>query len=146
MQKEGKKNRCDFTLIFKKTILLLGFVFLLISSICGESKSNKYNYLLNNKLKYEIVTSTACHTCPEHQIVYRVILDISNEQYEIIKQIPKEIWMQLLKDNKTDWAANLVLYVLKREDDASIIAGYEPAVWRMFQKKEDILYWNTKLK
>lgn len=108
---------------------------------------SKLSFIKNNKLKYTIVIMS-CDTCaPIKNIGYRVLIDLNEMQSKIIKDIDSETWLQLLYDDKRDYAANLILYYLHDKDAFYIARKNTKKLWdKSVQKNEDLEYWNNLFK
>jgi hypothetical protein len=80
-------------------------------------------------------------------ISYSIRVKISKEQREICKQISNDQWLGLLQDEKTDWAANLILYDLFEKDALTYLNTYKSrSVWiKLGQRDADIKYWKERL-
>lgn len=97
-------------------LLLIG-VMLVITTNCNNQQlnnrysSNNLSFIKNDKLHYNILL-VACDTCvPIINKGYRVRVKLTDKQKSIVKKIKKEMWRHLLSDKKTDFAANLILYL-----------------------------------
>jgi len=107
---------------------------------------NDLTFINNQKLKYAIAL-IACDTCaPIRDIGLRVIVPLSKEEEETIKKITPNTWIELLNDNKTDWAANLILYSLYDKDAFILSKNDDKETWDKYLKKEDLDFWNKELK
>jgi hypothetical protein len=107
---------------------------------------NDISFINNEKIKYSIVLMS-CDTCvPISNIGYRVFVELNEKEDLIVKKLKKESWVSLLNDDKSDWAANLLLYYL--HDKNAIIFRSKEAVemWHSYFKKEDLDYWHKTLK
>lgn len=110
------------------------------SSSCSK---NDIKFINNKSLDYSIVI-LSCDTCaPIKNIGYRVITNLNSSQEKIIKGITQDCWLQLLSDEKTDWAANLILYEIYKKD-ALLLSRSNELDWRKYLKKEDLEDWSGK--
>ncbi len=98
-------------------------------------KKNQMEFINNKSLKYQIII-LACDTCaPISNIGYRVLVELSNNERKLIKKISYAEWMRLLISEKSDWAANLILYNLF-DRDASLLARRDTrSLWLKYLKK-----------
>jgi len=77
---------------------------------------------------------------------YRVTVEnITKTKKEKFKRIPLKTWLQLLEDENTDWAANLILYDIYERDAALLARRVDQNRWREYMKYEDIDYWKEEL-
>lgn len=77
---------------------------------------------------------------------YRVTVEnITEIEKEKFKKIPFEMWLQLLENQNTDWAANLILYDIYERDAALLARRDDKNRWREYMKYEDINYWKEIL-
>ncbi len=102
--------------------------------------------LINNEtIDYQLVIKS-CDTCvPISNIGYRIVVNLSEEKLEEIQNITPTEWLELLNNEKTDWAANLVLYYLNDKDALILSRHIDCAKWKKTLKKDDIDYWNKKV-
>jgi hypothetical protein len=136
----------------KKIMKILSILILLSSCNLLPTDKNKkelandISFINNEKIKYSIVLKS-CDTCvPISNIGYRVLVELNEKEDLIVKKLKKESWVSLLNDDKSDWAANLLLYYL--HDKNAIIFRRKEAVemWHSYFKKEDLDYWHKTLK
>ena len=67
---------------------------------------------------------------------------MTGRERRIIKSINKEEWIKLLLNNKTDWAANLILYDLYKKNAVvfnTVIKSRKD--WINVSKDTDVSYW-----
>lgn len=89
----------------------------------------------------------ACDTCvPITDIGYRVLISLPAGQDSVISHISKTQWLNMLGSERTDFAANLLLYRLY-EREAIVLLHYNNAPeWRQAMKEDDLHYWQQTLK
>jgi Leucine-rich repeat (LRR) protein len=99
----------------------------------------------NETIDYQLVMKS-CDTCvPISNVGYRIVVNLPEEKVEKIRKITPAEWLQLLNNEQTDWAANLVLYYLHDKDALILSRHIDCADWKKTLKKEDIDYWNKKM-
>ena len=102
-------------------------------------------FINNSKIKHAVILA-ACDTCaPIHTIGYRVTVDLPELQLKIVKTLKRDCWLELLKNEKTDWAANLILYDLHNKS-AVLLSSESCSNWKKYSKEEEIIYWERELK
>jgi len=111
-----------------------------------ENKQGKLmNFMTNDDIDYAIVLRLDTTTAP-FSSNYRVSVEnITETDIEKFKKIPMETWLQLLEDENTDWAANLILYDIYERDAALLARHVDQNRWREYMKYEDIDYWKDML-
>jgi len=119
----------------------------LFSSAQSQTKlsSDDVSFIANNKIKYSIVL-LSCDTCvPITNVGFRVRVILTNKEEKIVKQIDDRAWMLLLKNDKTDWAANLILYELCDRDAILFSQCKSRKRWIGFLKGQDMDFWKKHL-
>ncbi len=116
-------------------------------SATGKQKdsSKKIYFIDNDKIKYSIVIMS-CDSCiPISNIGYRVKVQLSKNEMEIVKKLDYKNWIILLQNNKTDWAANLILYYINDRDASLLARRNKRELWVKYLKLDDIKYWEKAL-
>lgn len=62
-----------------------------------------------------------------------------------LKALPKNKWLQLLENENSDWAANLILYNLYERDAARYTVVHTREAWMYKRKADEIEYWKAHL-
>jgi len=111
-----------------------------------EEQSDTLYFIDNKLINYSIVL-LACDTCvPISNIGYRVRVDISKRNLELVKKIGYKKWMELLSSDKSDWAANLILYYIYNKDASLLARRNTRELWIRFLKEDDVDFWKKALK
>lgn len=132
---------------------LIIFLIMFISS-CNAQKikqndihnTNKYSFIDNKKIKFKILKIADESTFPIIDIGYRVIIDLDSKENRILEGVKKEEWIQMLRNNKKDYAANILLYYLYKREAAVLLVHIGIREWRISMKDDDISYWKQTLK
>ncbi len=133
---------------------LLLFLFSLIVFGCQaqdhkptkNKKTMDLSFIDNKKTKHAIVMM-ACRTCaPITNLGYRVVVTLSDEEQNKIKNITPEKWLSLLNDSSSDFSANLMLYSLYDKDAFILSQNNSEESWHKYLKKEDLGFWHAKFK
>ena len=82
----------------------------------------------------------------------KIIIDYISNKYDIpidflekeLNDISKDKWLYLLQNEKTDYAANLLLYNLYQKG-AILFYNQDKFYWRSCCKSDDINYWKQFL-
>ena len=72
---------------------------------------------------------------------------MTGRERRIVKSIKKDEWIELLLNNKTDWAANLILYDLYERNAVvfnTVIKSRKD--WVTVSKDTDVSYWEEFLR
>lgn len=113
-----------------------------LHNICFSEKVLSVN---NDSIKY-LIGLAACEKCaPIHSVGFRVSVVLSEAEFSAAKKINRTCWLLLLENEKTDWAANLILYDLK-DKEAIPLLHKDITSWRKYTKQEDVEYWKKTLK
>ena len=89
----------------------------------------------------------SCDTCVPISIIgYRVVINLSQEEEDIVKKIDYQDWMSLLSNEQSDWAANLILYYIFDRDSKLLSRVKSRKEWKKYKKKEDLEFWKLHLK
>lgn len=114
-----------------------------LKNIC---KPEHVSPVKNKDFPYSIGLA-ACDTCiPISNKGYRVIPLLKDSDFKKLKSISRECWFQLLEDEKSDWAANLIPYALNDKDATAFLVYKKEKDWRKSLKKDDVEYWKKSLK
>lgn len=105
-----------------------------------------FDFIQNDSIKYSVVLMTCQKCVPVRSVGCRIVVDLSQTQIGIVKKIDYATWMMLLNDDKTDWAANLILYYLYDRDAILFSLGKKRDAWCVVQKHDDIQYWMRTIK
>jgi hypothetical protein len=140
-----------FQFSFMKVYILsisLSLVFFSCSAQNIGSDENKktlnLGFINNEKIQHSIVLMS-CDTCvPIRNIGYRVIVQLSKKEKETIKKITPGTWTELLNKNKSDWAANLILYSLYDKNAILLSRNDSKETWEIYLKEEDLKFWNKE--
>jgi hypothetical protein len=135
-----------------KIFLFLFFCFYSIVSIAQNKadaiiKKHKIEFV-NNQIKFDVGWASK----PERGsglmvgIGDRLHLKLTPKQIQKIEYLSCDELLVLLKDNKTDWAINLILYYIYEEDAWRFYEGYDNTrkKWIRFSKDNDIKFWTEK--
>jgi hypothetical protein len=103
----------------------------------------------NDSVKYKVLRKGSVIISEKlvEPVSYYIYVDISNLLREEYKKITKTKWLELLGNEKTDWAANLILYDLYRKDAITFSNNMKKREdWVLSkQKNRDIKYWKSNL-
>lgn len=135
-----------YTIKTRSIFLLFVCLHLMTSAICQTNL--KVPSLKNELVKYKIFRSSAKLVDTDAIEVSKLIVMVvqtKKDQKELLK-LKKEDWIKLLKDESSDWAANLCLYDMYKKEATTIDAAKKKEVWRICCKNEDIAYWLDTLK
>ena len=107
---------------------------------CGK---DDITFINNKTIDYSIVMMS-CDTCvPIRNIGYRVVVNLKEKDMKIIEKLNRNCWIALLQNDKSDWAANLILYSLKNED-ALLLSQSDVDDWKKNLKKNDLIHWEKQ--
>ena len=78
---------------------------------------------------------------------------LTEEQYEVVLNLNKQTWLNLLNSPNNDFAANLILYNIYNKDGVTLYVwtfreGKENSLcerWQNYLKDEDLDYWEKHL-
>ena len=149
LTKKQKKEAMMKNIKFPLIIFLIMFI-----SSCNAQKikqndihnTNKYSFIDNKKIKFKILKIADESTFPITDIGYRVIIDLDSKENRILEGVKKEEWIQMLRNNKKDYAANILLYYLYKREAAVLLVHIGIREWRISMKDDDISYWKQTLK
>jgi hypothetical protein len=135
----------------KNNKLFLFYIFLFFNCMYAQELKPQKNGLefINNKIKYSVVRLS----CKEkngmaHTIVgKKIIVNLSNKQLDKLNKLTCKQWMNLLRDEKSDWATNVILYYLNEKSALPYFDGKrsKPKEWVGIFKEEDIKMWEAKI-
>lgn len=132
-------------MILKGALLLI----LLLSLFTYSNGQNKLadSHINNESVKYELIWAQPDWDKDEKysKLVVQVKA-VDSVHWEIIKSIKKDEWINLLSDEKYDWAADLLLYQLHRKMGSIFKVAKTRADWINKYKKEDLAFWAEYLK
>ncbi|MGV8994477.1 MAG: hypothetical protein ACOH1O_10280 [Flavobacterium sp.] len=110
-------------------------------------KENNINFV-NNKIKFTVGWASKKSKENGLQVGYgdRFFLDLTDNQLQKIESLRCDELLILLKDDKTDWATNLILYYIYEESAALFYPDYDDTrqKWLRFSKGNDIKFWTEK--
>lgn len=112
-----------------------------------KSKCQKFE-ISNKHIKYEIVSvGSKLINNRLSPSKYLIEVNIPESKKKTIRRLDKKKWLSLLNNNKTDWAANLLLYEFYKKDAVLYIDIITSKTkWVALQKKKDVTYWKKKLR
>ena len=137
----------------KWVILIVQIMFILSCSAQKTSNErgrdlyiNELSFINNRNLNFSIkrVASDSCF--PIIDIGYRIRVKLTPKQDSLIRKLKKRQWINMLNNNTTDYAANILLYYIHNRDATVLLYNRSLKDWRDGMKNEDILYWNETLK
>ena len=137
----------------KWVILIVQIMFILSCSAQKTSNErerdlyvNELSFINNRSLNFSIkrVASDSCF--PIIDIGYRIRVKLTPKQDSLIRKLKKRQWINMLNNNTTDYAANILLYYIHNRDATVLLYNRSLKDWRDGMKNEDILYWNETLK
>lgn len=127
-------------------------VFLFPSVIFGQDSANvninmKYS---NSNLKWNIIRGKLANFESdsfdfEASQLYITINWTDDDEREL-RAKSKENWLNLLKDEKCDFAANIILYCLYNRVATFFFFHKDTTYWRERQKQSDFEFWEKTLK
>lgn len=114
-------------------------------SAVQEKQRTDISFINNRNIDCKIL-KIACDSCfPIHDIGYRVRIKLSNKEDSLIRTIKKELWIQLLQKQTTDYAANALLYQLYERDAIVLLHHRDIEDWRLSMKYDDLTYWKEHI-
>ena len=137
----------------KWVILIVQIMFILSCSAQKTSNErerdlyiNELSFINNRNLNFSIkrVVSDSCF--PIIDIGYRIRVKLTPKQDSLLRKLKKRQWINMLNNNTTDYAANILLYYIHNRDATVLLYNRSLKDWRDGMKNEDILYWNETLK
>ena len=110
-------------------------------------KENNIKFV-NNKIKFRVIWASKKSKENGLQVGYgdRLFLDLTDNQLQKIESLRCDELLILLKDDKTDWATNLILYYIYEESAALFYPDSDDTreKWLRFSKDNDIIFWTEK--
>lgn len=111
------------------------------------------NAEINEYVKNEAIRFDVLNTAPdfENGVYYSgyviVVNSLDSVGKGLIKDIKRDQWLSLLRNDQSDWAANIILYSLYKKR-ASIFwtAVKTRQDWIKKSRKDDLNYWESFLK
>lgn len=136
-----------------KTCVISLFICLFAAYGCaqdnGKTKTEPTppaSFIKNKKIRYSIVMM-ACDTCaPIRNLGYRVVVELDQKEQDLVKGIKPETWLDLLKMDSADFAANLILYQIHGKDAFLLYQNNSKELWRKYLKAKDMIFWTKELK
>lgn len=145
------KNITKCMELIKSSKLLLLFVFLFLNGIYANELKLQKNGLefINNKIKYSVVrVSCKENNGMSHTIIgAKIIVNLSNKQISKLNKLTHKQWMNLLKNEKTNWGTNVILYYLKGKSALPYFDEKmsKPKEWIGIIKDKDIKMWEEEI-
>jgi hypothetical protein len=130
-----------------KILTLVILLYAPIESCLGQEGTVK-NKFINNSINYRIIISPTMLLDSNRIEISRTLVKVvlSKSQRNKIKKFSYEEWIVLLKNNYSDWAANLCLYDIF-ERDASFFNDVDSRdIWIKRSKSADVTYWEDYLR
>jgi hypothetical protein len=129
-----------------KLFYIISFIFLTLGTAKGQGKTK---FIDNSYIRFEILRQSL-QMIDTNTIIpskYFIRVDLTNKQRRLLKYFSKEDWIKLLKDSKSDWAANLILYDITKKDALLFNTVLKTRNdWKTSAKEKDINYWKQHLK
>ncbi len=109
-----------------------------------KEQDSEFYFLFNNEnINYAIILVPDRSEFPIISY-YRVEIEsVADPQIHGLRSMYSDNWLSLLNNEKTDWAANIVLYYLYQRDAFELSKYENPNKWRKFMKQRDVKYWNA---
>ena len=151
----------------KLNILMMMILILIASGCNNQSKEQQSNidkqqnninkqmdtslFFIDNKSVVYGFGFVSCQDC--FPIVWNgltgVIVELTDEQYEIVRKLDKQTWLNLLNSPNSDFAANLILYRIYEKDGTrlSVLAEEDNfcELWKKYKKDKELDYWEEHL-
>ena len=137
--------------LIKSSKLFLLFIFLFLNGIYANELKLQKNGLefINNKIKYSVIrVSCRENNGISHTIVgEKVIVNLSDKQISQLNKLTCKQWMNLLKNEKTNWGINVILYYLKGKSALPYFdkKRSKPKEWVGVIRENDIKMWEEKI-
>ncbi len=129
--------------VFQLFTLLL---FLSCKPLIDNNKRRYKDELLfieNGKMKYAFVWRTCDSCAPIKNLGIRVDVKLNDNELLEVKRIKPKKWKQLLRENKSDYVANLILYEIYNRSATQLFIFEGVREWRKYLKSEDLKYWDS---
>jgi hypothetical protein len=124
-------------MIIKKNICVL-----LFWTMGQANAQGLMQHLSNATFQYEVARYSS-KFLPGGKVkptTYMITTSVSEEVKEEIRMLDTHLLLDLLNNEGTDWATNLVLYEIFKKD-ASLIWFINREDWLLAGKTEDLYYW-----
>lgn len=136
----------DYLLIFSLFSIVSCKAQLKQDGISLQDSNIDLSFINNDSISYT-VTKVACDTCfPIIDVGYRVVVDCSPIEKQKLKNISKQMWLNMLNDSEKDYAANIWLYYFYEREAKVLFYHQKKSKWRKVMKEDDILFWRNNLK
>lgn len=129
-----------------KLKLLILVCVLFIKQVNGQT-NNVNKYMNNDSIKFDLLM-----TMPdfENGVYYSdyalVVNNLDSAGKAIVQSFSKDQWMAFLKNNKSDWAANIILYsIYKKSAGIFRVAVKSRDSWIENSREADLVYWQSFL-
>ena len=137
-----------------KKVILFAIIALTFNACIAQKTANKrdnqqvsedISFITNEKIEY-LAMLTLCDTCA---IItnggFKVIIRLSEKEEGTVRRVTNKTWLKLLKNPKTDWAANLMLYYVFRRNAILYYPKMTMKEWFLYLREDDLKYWKNKL-
>ena len=124
--------------------LFSSFSLTLAGLICmGQSSANyDSNYFSNEMIKYDVVLlNNKISNKKESRKGVFVSINMDKKLERELLHETNDFWLSKLKDNRSDWATNLVLYYLYNRDAATLLYINNDRKKWLKLKNYEIYYW-----
>jgi hypothetical protein len=110
---------------------------------------NEVNKFINNdSIKFDLVMTMPDFENGIYHSDYALIVNsLDSAERVIVQSLNKNQWVQLLKNSKSDWAANIILYSMYKKSAGIFRAAVKTRdSWIENSRQADIDYWQSFLK
>ncbi|NNV55077.1 hypothetical protein [Limnovirga soli] len=130
----------------KNIVVFLGL--LLITNIGYSQLNGIYKYINNDSIQYKVLLTYREDSLGDFlPSIYTVSVKIKDSSMlNTIKSLSNSDWLKLLTNEKSDWAANLLLYNLYNKDATRFTVIRTRDNWISRRKNEDVEYWRKTFK
>lgn len=131
-----------------KIPVLLMILTVYCKTVFSQMDSIRASILLNNdSIQYDILMKTPdARTMKTDPIIHRyVIVKMSKQVRQFFIRENVNFWMPYLTDDRSDWAANLILYCIYKKDAEQLEYLYTDRRKWLRVKPSDINYWREYL-
>jgi len=120
---------------------------LLLALFCLKGFSQVESVLNNDSIKYRTLRTSFHFETPKIAVPSKTLIQIimDSTTRAKIKSYTYSEWMNLLRDKKTDWAANLCLYDFYELNASDFDLWQNRNRWAQCCKPDDIAYWKKNL-
>jgi hypothetical protein len=129
-------------------LVLVCIVCTLSVTYTNGQNADVHKYIKNNAIRFDVI-----NTAPdfENGIYYSgyvlVLNSLDSVGKLLIKDIKKDQWLSLLRNDESDWAANIILYSLYKKRAAIFWSAVKTRQdWIEKSRKDDLNYWESFLK